>query len=74
MTIDIAMTSPENKRQFARGRFIDATTVTPVGVGQGSHIVGGLAASDCLIVIPEGVVSVAAGELVDVVDLRGDVP
>ena len=74
MTVDVAMTSPENKRQFARGRFINATTVTPVGGGQGSHIVGGLAASDCLIVIPEGVVSVAAGELVDVVDLRGDVP
>jgi molybdopterin molybdotransferase len=74
MSVDGAMTSPENKRQFARGRFVNATTVTPVGGGQGSHIVGGLAASDCLVVIPEGVASVAAGELVDVVDLRGDTP
>ncbi|MFM8516029.1 MAG: molybdopterin-binding protein, partial [Actinomycetota bacterium] len=74
MSVDVAMTSSENKRQFARGRFVSATTVTPVGGGQGSHIVGGLAASDCLIVIPEGVASVAAGELVDVVDLRGDTP
>lgn len=74
MSVDVAMTSSENKRQFARGRFVNATTVTPVGGGQGSHIVGGLAASDCLIVIPEGVSSVAAGELVDVVDLRGDTP
>lgn len=74
MTVDTAMTSSENKRQFARGRFVNATTVTPVGGGQGSHIVGGLAASDCLIVIPEGIASVPAGGVVDVVDLRGDTP
>lgn len=74
MTVDTAMTSSENKRQFARGRFVSATTVTPVGGGQGSHIVGGLAASDCLIVIPEGIASVPAGGVVDVVDLRGDTP
>ena len=73
VTLDAAMTSPENKRQFARGRFVGANVVTPVGAGQGSHVVGGLAASDCLIVIPEGVSSVAAGALVDVVDLRGDI-
>lgn len=74
MAVDVAMTSPENKRQFARGRFVNASSVTPVGGGQGSHIVGGLAASDCLIVIPEGVASVPAGGMVDVVDLRGDTP
>jgi len=74
MTVDVALTSPESKRQFARGRFVSQNTVTPVGGGQGSHIVGGLAASDCLIVIPEGVASVLAGGLVDVVDLRGDTP
>lgn len=74
MTVDVAMTSPQDKRQFARGRFVSANSVTPVGGGQGSHIVGGLAASDCLIVIPEGVASVPAGGLVEVVDLRSDTP
>lgn len=74
MTVDVAMTSAESKRQFARGRFVNETTVTPVGGGQGSHIVGGLAASDCLIVIPEGVGSIPSGGIVDVVDMRGDTP
>jgi molybdopterin molybdotransferase len=73
VTIDAAMTSPLNKRQFARGKFVGANVVTPVGAGQGSHVVGGLAASDCLIVIPEGIDTVAAGSLIEVVDLRGDI-
>lgn len=67
-----AMDSPQNKRQFARGRFLDGNRVEPVGGGQGSHVIGGLAQSDCLIVIPEGVGHVNAGDTVDVVDLRGD--
>ena len=65
--------SPESKRQFARGRFLDDGRVEPVGGGQGSHVIGGLAQADCLIVIPEGVAHVNAGDTVDVVDLRGDV-
>ncbi len=65
--------SPESKRQFARGRFLDDGRVEPVGGGQGSHVMGGLAQADCLIVIPEGVANVNAGDTVDVVDLRGDV-
>ena len=65
--------SPESKRQFARGRFLDDGRVEPVGGGQGSHVMGGLAQADCLIVIPEGVAHVNAGDTVDVVDLRGDV-
>lgn len=68
-----AMESPQAKRQFARGRFLDNGRVEPVGGGQGSHVIGGLAASDCLIVIPEGVGFVDAGEKVDVIDLRMDV-
>ncbi len=68
-----AMDSPQNKRQFARGRFLADGRVEPVGGGQGSHVIGGLAQSDCLIVIPEGVGHVNAGDTVDVVDLRGDV-
>jgi molybdopterin molybdotransferase len=65
--------SPQSKRQFARGRFLDDGRVEPVGGGQGSHVIGGLAQSNCLIVIPEGVAHVNAGDSVDVVDLRGDV-
>lgn len=68
-----AMDSQESKRQFARGRFVDDERVEPVGGGQGSHVIGGLAQSDCLIVIPEGVGHVNAGDRVDVVDLRQDV-
>ena len=66
------MDSPQAKRQFARGRFLVDGRVEPVGGGQGSHVIGGLAQSDCLIVIPEGVARVNAGDRVDVVDLRGD--
>ena len=65
--------SPQSKRQFARGRFLDDGRVEPVGGGQGSHVMGGLAQADCLIVIPEGAAHVNAGDTVDVVDLRGDV-
>lgn len=68
-----SMDSQQAKRQFARGRFLGDGRVEPVGGGQGSHVIGGLAQSDCLIVIPEGVAHVNAGDKVDVVDLRGDV-
>ena len=67
------MESPQAKRQFARGRFLVDGRVEPVGGGQGSHVIGGLAQSDCLIVIPEGVARVNAGDTVDVIDLRGDI-
>ena len=66
------MDSPQAKRQFARARFLADGRVEPVGGGQGSHVIGGLAQSDCLIVIPEGVARVNAGDRVDVIDLRGD--
>jgi molybdopterin molybdotransferase len=68
-----SLDSQQAKRQFARGRFLGDGRVEPVGGGQGSHVIGGLAQSDCLIVIPEGVAHVNAGDKVDVVDLRGDV-
>lgn len=65
------MTSPPRKTQFARGILegADSLTVAPVGE-QGSHFMGGLALSNCLIVIPVGVGEVAAGESVEVLDLR----
>ncbi|MGH3672221.1 MAG: molybdopterin molybdotransferase MoeA, partial [Pseudonocardiaceae bacterium] len=45
--------SPGDKRQFRRGTFDPETgTVSPVG-GAGSHLLGALARSNCLIDIPE---------------------
>ena len=41
---------------------------TPVGAA-GSHLIGDLAESDALIVVPESVTSVAAGETVTVLPL-----
>jgi molybdopterin molybdotransferase len=72
-----SVTSPAGRRQFLRGVVTvgnDGTTVTevaPVG-GSGSHLVGDLAASDALIVVPEDVTAVAAGETVTVIRLDQD--
>lgn len=71
-TCAAALQSPPGKRQFARGRFVRDGVVLPTGTGQGSHVLGGLAHADALIVIPEDVTSVAAGDTVDVMDLRQD--
>lgn len=67
-TITEALQSPGSRRQFARG-YLDraAGTVMPVG-GQGSHVVGGLAQANCLIVIPEGLSAVGAGDIVRVIE------
>jgi molybdopterin molybdotransferase len=64
--------SPVNKVQFARGRFTAEDQVELVGAGQGSHVLGGLAQADALSVIPVGVDSIASGEQVQVIDVRGD--
>jgi molybdopterin molybdotransferase len=66
-----ALRSPDGRRQFARGTLsvVDGRlAVTPVG-GQGSHLIGDLAVSDALIVVPESVTSVAASETVIVLPL-----
>ena len=65
--INDSLRSIEGKRQFLRGR-IEGQSVTPVS-GPGSHLVAGLAAADCLIVIPESVASVTIGESVEVWEL-----
>ena len=67
---DEAIDSPSGKRQFARARFLPSGAVAPTGTGQGSHVMGGLAVADALIVIPEDVTRVAAGDTVTVIDLR----
>jgi molybdopterin molybdotransferase len=63
--------SPRGRRQFRRGR-LDAVagTVTPVG-GSGSHLLAALARADCLLVVPEEVARVEAGEPVEVWLLDG---
>jgi len=66
-----ALTSPEGRRQFARGRYLaghggEPGSVSQVG-GAGSHLVGPLAQANALIVVPEEDTAVAEGTLVDVV-------
>ncbi len=69
-TISLDMTSPGGKTQFARGFVVPSGAyglpeVRPVG-GPGSHLLAGLAQSNCFIVIPEDVTEVKAGEQVDI--------
>lgn len=63
-TLAAGTSSVAGKRQFLRGRTLDGGGVALVA-GPGSHLVAGLAASDCLIVIAEDVTSLATGDLVE---------
>jgi molybdopterin molybdotransferase len=61
--------SPAGKRSFLRGVLApDGTTVTPL-TGQGSHQLGALAQANALIVVPEPVTAMEAGEAADVISL-----
>lgn len=74
-TLTQAVRSPAGRRQFLRARWrrdASGALVTPVG-GPGSHLLGGLAASDVLVVVPEDVTEVAAGERVEVMLTEGAV-
>ena len=62
------LTSVAGRRQFLRGRRTDDHRVELVG-GPGSHLVAALAASELLIVVPEGVEALDAGAIVDTVEL-----
>jgi molybdopterin molybdotransferase len=63
------VTSPPGKRSYLRGVLAPgAATVRPL-TGQGSHQVGTLAKANALIVVPEDVVSLEAGEAADVLSL-----
>jgi molybdopterin molybdotransferase len=65
------VTSPAGRRQYLRGELgVDSrgTYAAPVG-GPGSHLVGDLAASNCLIVVPENVTAMTAGDPVEVLPL-----
>jgi molybdopterin molybdotransferase len=66
--------SPEGRRQFMRGRAgtdAQGPYVEPVG-GAASHLIGALAAADCLVVVPEQATSVGTGERVQVLLLDED--
>ena len=68
------VSSPAGRRQYLRGSYETGRggpVVEPVG-GAGSHLVGDLAQANCLVVVPEDVTSVAAGEQVQVLLLDGD--
>lgn len=69
--------SPEGRRQFLRGRLVRSTdngerAVTRVGLasGSGSHLMGGLAHADCLIVVPEQITRVEQGEQISILRLE----
>jgi molybdopterin molybdotransferase len=65
------ISSIAGRRQFVRGAFdVDGggPFVSPVG-GHGSHLIGDLAGANALVVVPEDVTSVSAGEMVQVLCL-----
>jgi len=64
--------SPQGKRQFMRGTLTvedGRYVVEPVG-GPGSHLLAGLANADSLIVVPEEVTAISAGDAVTVMMLE----
>lgn len=72
-----AFDSPDGRRQFLRGRLVRSAengehTVTRVSLasGSGSHLMGGLAHADCLIVVPEDVTRVELGEQITILRLE----
>lgn len=62
--LEAAVRSVAGKRQFLRGRALDGGRVALVG-GPSSHLVAGLAASDVLVIVPEHVTELAAGDTVE---------
>ncbi|WGL51878.1 molybdopterin molybdotransferase MoeA [Nocardioides sp. BP30] len=62
--LSVPMSSPAGRRQYMRGRYADGV-VTPIG-NPASHMLGSLAESNCLLVVPEEVTAVPAGAEVDV--------
>ena len=59
-----AVVSVAGRRQFLRGRAAEGGRVV-IASGPGSHLVAGLAASDLLVVIPEDVTALNAGDDVE---------
>ncbi len=67
-TLRADQSSTAGTRQFLRGRALPEGRVEVVG-GPSSHLVAGLAASDLLLDIPEGITELKAGDPVETIDL-----
>jgi molybdopterin molybdotransferase len=72
-----AFSSPEGRRQFLRGKLVKhpeggehSVIRVTLASGSGSHLMGGLAHADCLIVVPENVTRVEIGEPVRILRLE----
>jgi molybdopterin molybdotransferase len=71
-----AFSSPEGRRQFLRGKLVkheggeNSVIRVALASGSGSHLMGGLAHADCLIVVPENVTRVEIGEPVRILRLE----
>ena len=66
--------SPAGKRSFLRGTFLRRELDRPIGLvtpvsGQASHQLASLAKANALVLVPEQVTSLDAGETVDVLEL-----
>ena len=67
--LTVSVRSPAQRRSYLRGVLDHAAgTVTPLP-GQGSHQLGALALANALIVVPEQVTSMQAGDTADVLSL-----
>ncbi|XIF77767.1 gephyrin-like molybdotransferase Glp [Kutzneria buriramensis] len=64
-----ALHSPPGRRQFRRGLLDPAAGTVKLVGGPGSHLLNALAVANCLVIVPEGVGEVAAGDAVTVVGL-----
>ena len=67
-TCTAGLNSPRGRTQYVRGRFevtARGAQVSAVG-GHGSHLIGSLSQSNCLIVVPAATTAVEAGTIVDV--------
>jgi molybdopterin molybdotransferase len=67
-TLTADLRSVPGKRQFLRGRTVEGGRVDQVA-GPGSHLVASLAASDVLIIVPEGTTKLKAGDTVETIEL-----
>lgn len=67
-TLTAGTASIAGKRQFLRGTAVGDESVTLAG-GPSSHLVAGLAASDLLVIVPEDVTELSAGDSVETWEL-----
>ena len=68
-----AMSKPPGLETFARARLVESAGDLPVALssgGQGSHMLGSLAAADVLLALPAGPASVPEGAVVEAIPLR----